>query len=63
MSEDEEIETKIYRVKITAEWDVEVEAVSEYDAEEIAQEMVEGDHYWGVRPDYIDAWAEEIDGN
>lgn len=58
--DDNMAESKLYRVRVTAEWEVEVEAESTYDAEEIGQDMVEGDHYWSVRPDYIDAWAEEI---
>lgn len=51
---------KTYKVKVTAEWTVEVEAKDQFAAEYLAEDMVEGTHYWTVRPDYIDCWAEEI---
>lgn len=63
MDDNEEV-SKLYKVHVTAEWEVEVEAEDLYDAEDFAQDMVQGNYSWGVVPDYIDAWAEEItDGN
>lgn len=57
--DDNTAKSKLYSVRVSAEWEVEVEAENQNDAEEIAQDLVEG-HYWSVRPDYIDTWAEEI---
>lgn len=48
----------LYRVSVSAEWVIEVEAEDEYDAELIAQDEVEGQYSFGVSPDYFDAWAE-----
>lgn len=58
--DDEDVVLKRYKVKVTAEWEIEIEAADQYEAEYLAEDEVEGDHYFGVRPDYIDAWAEEI---
>lgn len=60
MPTDEEYEveeevTKLYQVKVTAEWTFEIEALDEQDAEYEAEGLA-NETQW----DYIDCWAEEI---
>lgn len=47
-------------VDVTVEWKFEIEAEDVDEAEVIARDMAEGDHYWTHEPDYFDAWAEEV---
>lgn len=59
MSE-EEFEIKRYIVKAVVEWEVEVEAESAYDAEDLAKEYIQGDWSWALNPDYESYYAEEV---
>lgn len=54
--DDEDLKT--YVVKVVVEWELEVEAISEEDAEYEAADLIMGPYNWGREPDYESYYAE-----